>query len=83
MGKTAGRILKSDDVKLEGQFLLDVGQAGASLPQQGCATLAVPQVRILENHPEYAVIEVTCSCSKKMCLRCEYAVAEASDDSQT
>jgi len=83
MKKAVSRILKSGDVILEGQFLLDVPQAMSSLPKQQGAALAAPQVRILENHPEYAVIEVVCSCGTEMCLRCEYAGAPAPEDSQT
>ncbi len=79
MIRTSGRILKSEDVKLEGQYRLDVGQAG-SLPAE---TDSVPkQARILENHPEYAVIEVTCSCGTKMVLRCEYTGAQTPDHHQ-
>ena len=82
---TAGRILKSNDVKLEGQFHLDVAKAGLDLPKQQIAASSAPQVRILENHPEYAVLEVTCSCGRKMSLKCEYAgaTAQAPDDPQT
>jgi hypothetical protein len=85
MVRTSGRILKSDDVKLEGQYHLDAAQAefAAGEPQQRSAVLAAPQVRISENHPEYAVIEVTCSCGTKMCLRCEYAGAQAPENAQT
>ena len=85
MKRTAGRILKSNDVKLEGQFHLDVEHAGSDLPKQQIAASSAPQVRILENHPQYAVIEVTCSCGTKMSLKCEYAGAaeQAPDDPQT
>jgi len=83
MGKTAGRILKSEDVKLEGRFLLDVAQTGLNLPKQGSAASAPPQVRIMESHVEYAVIEVICSCGTKMSLRCEYAGAQPPDDPPT
>jgi hypothetical protein len=88
MVRTSERILKSDDVNLDGQYRLDVAQAGFSgggstLPQHRSETLAAPQVHILENHPEYAVIEVTCSCGTKTCLRCEYAGAQAPEVSQT
>jgi len=77
MPRTSGRILKSEDVELEGQYLLDVAQIkGASgEPKKQNAAPVTPQVRILETHPEYAVMEVTCSCGTKMCLRCEYAAA--------
>jgi len=85
MIRTAGRILKSNDVKLEGQFHLDAANAGLDSPKQQVAPLSAPQVRILENHPEYAVIEVICSCGTKMSLKCEYAgaAAQAPDDPQT
>jgi len=83
MVKTAGRILKSEDVKLEGRFILDIAQVGTNLPKQKSAVSAPPQVRILESHAEYAVIEVTCSCGTKMCLRCEYAGAGPADNPQT
>jgi len=85
MVETAGRILKSNDVKLEGRFHLDVTQAGSSLPKQQAAASTEPQVRILENHPQYAVIEVTCCCGRKMSLKCENAGAaeQTPDDPQT
>ena len=85
MIRRAGRILKSNDVKLEGQFHLDAANAGSDLPKQKIGASSAPQVRILENHPEYAVIEVTCSCGTRMSLKCEYAgaAAQAPDDPQT
>jgi hypothetical protein len=85
MIRTAGRIIKSDNVKLEGQFHLDVEKGGLDLPKQQVAASSAPQVRILENHPQYAVIEVTCSCGSKISLKCEYAgaAAEAPDDPQS
>ncbi len=83
MGKTAGRILKRDDVKFEGQFHLDMAHAGSGLPQQGRAGSATPQVNVVENHAEYAVIEVTCSCGARTRLRCEYAGTQAQENPQT
>jgi len=78
MVKTAGRILKSEDCKLEGQFHLDATQAGLGLRRQKIAASSAPQVRMLENTPEYAVIEITCSCGARISVRCEYADASAS-----
>ncbi len=85
MPKTTKRILKSDDVKLEGQFHLDLAQAGSAKngPKQISATSAAPQTRIVENHPEFAVIEVICSCGTGTHLRCEYAGVQAPEGSQT
>jgi len=85
MAKTAKRILKSDNVKLEGQFHLDLAQPGSAQngPKRGGAASAAPQARIVENHPEFAVIEVICSCGTGMHLRCEYAGVQAPEGPQT
>jgi hypothetical protein len=78
MIKTAGRILKSEDFKLEGQFRLDIAPRSPDLPKQTVTATSAPKIRLLENHPEYAVIEVTCSCGTKISVRCEYADVPAS-----
>ena len=85
MIKAAGRILKSNDVKLEGRFHLDAANVGSNTPGRQAAASSTPQVRVVENNPEYAVIEVTCCCGTKMSLKCEYAGAAepGPDDPQT
>ena len=80
MVKTAGRILKSEDFKLEGQFHLEIGQRSPDLPKQTVTATSAPKIRMLENHPEYAVIEVTCSCGTKISVRCEYADVQTSSE---
>ena len=82
MGKAAGRILKGSDVKLEGRFTLDIVQPEPGQTKQPGTALVEPQVRIVENQPEFAVIEITCSCGTGMYLRCEYAGAKAPEVSQ-
>jgi hypothetical protein len=84
MAKTVKRIIKSDNVKFEGRFHLGLAQAGSAKngPKQASAASAAPQARILENHPEFAVIEVICSCGAGMHLRCEYAGAQAPEGPQ-
>jgi hypothetical protein len=77
MGKTAGRILKESDVQLEGRFTLDIVQPELGRPKQQGTALAEPKVRIVESRPEFAVVEITCSCGTGMYLRCEYAGAKA------
>ncbi len=81
MGKTSGRILKESDVKLEGRFTLGVVQPPPGLPKQMGAALAEPRVRIVESRPEFAVIEITCSCGTEMFLRCEYAGDKSPENS--
>lgn len=75
MSRTSGRIIKSEDIELEGQYLLDIAQikCAAGEDKKQNAASVTPQVRILETHPEYAIMEVTCSCGTKMSLRCDYA----------
>jgi len=77
MVKLAGHVLKANDVKLEGQVRLDTAQVQRGLPKGKKTPAAAPQVRILENNPEFAVIEVTCSCGNKTCFKCEYATVES------
>jgi hypothetical protein len=75
MAQPANRVLKSDDVEVDGRLHLDLG--GAVPPTQNGRNVAVGKqsVRILENQNEYAVMEVTCSCGRKTIIRCDYAGA--------
>jgi len=72
MEKAAGRILKSNNVKLEGRFRLDAGSGVKCPSNERNAALAPAQVRIVENQPQFAVVEVTCCCGAKTLVRCEY-----------
>lgn len=84
MVKTSGRILKSEDVIFDGQFHLDMGglQVGRDASQQ-TQTVSVPaKACILENHPDYVVLEVTCTCGQKISVRCEYAQSKTADEQQ-
>jgi hypothetical protein len=72
MGKTAGHILKADNVKLEGQLHLDLWNAQAATPKEKGAASSASQARVVENHEEFALLEVTCSCGNKIYLKCEY-----------
>ena len=80
MPKTAGPILKSSDVKFEGKFQLQVGSVRPLSPQGGPAAGEIPlQVKIVESHPEYALIEAICSCGTKTYIKCEYAGSQNLD----
>jgi hypothetical protein len=85
MIRTTGRILKSEDAELQGQCRLDVPQlesARAAAQKPGAAS-GPARACILESHPDYALIEVTCSCGAKMVLKCDYAGAQAPANPQT
>jgi hypothetical protein len=72
-------ILKSNNVKLEGRFHLDVGRGVSSSENERNTISAPAQVRIVENHPEFAVMEVTCGCGSKTHIRCEYTDAQSGE----
>lgn len=73
MQNTAGRILKSSDIKLEGLFQLSTTQPYLTSTGHQANQSASPQARIVENQVDFAIIEVTCRCGSKIYLRCEYA----------
>jgi hypothetical protein len=76
MGKTQGRILKSKDVILKGRIQLGTAQTSHKAAKSHSSALVSPQVRIVEKHPEFAVIEITCSCGTKTHVKCEYTEIE-------
>jgi hypothetical protein len=78
MGKTTGHILKAGDVKLEGQLHLDLWNAQTGTSKEKGAALSAPQARVIENQQEFAILEITCSCGRKICLKCEYGGSEVS-----
>ena len=83
MEKAAGRILKNHDVKMEGLFRLKAGQTSKSSGRKKSGEASSPpQVRIVEKHPEFAVVEVICSCGEKTDIRCEYAAAQSTEQEQ-
>jgi hypothetical protein len=73
MEKKTGQVLKSDKIKFEGQYHLNASQTSSNKSKQNNPTRAAPQVRILENNPEYAVIGIICSCGMETSIRCDYA----------
>jgi len=72
MPKLTRRVLKASQVQWHGSFRLDLHPKAA--PKTGASCGAAPtRIRIAENHPHYALVEVTCSCGKTTLVRCEYA----------
>ncbi len=79
MEKTPGHVLKSNKIKLEGHFCLDADRDVPRQAKSGNVTLAQPQVLVVENHPEFAVMEVTCRCGEKTHIRCEYLTTHSTE----
>ena len=72
MQRITSRIIKSNNVKLHGKYQIGSSQNFQCSAAQSKTILTSPQVKIVESHPEYAVIEFVCSCGEKTTVRCEY-----------
>ena len=73
MEHMTGQILKAKEVKVEGSFRLDLGRTVAKTGEIPHSPSALPQVLIVENNADFAVLEITCHCGAKNRIRCEYA----------
>jgi hypothetical protein len=75
MEKTTSHIIKGDQVQLEGAFQLDTTllapQSAKKVPMQKSAMPV--QAIVIEQNNEFTIVEVTCSCGKKIPLKCIYA----------
>ncbi len=78
MLKTTRRILKANEVALRNPFHLDLDPAVLPAGPKPPSAATGPSVRIAQNHPQYAVIEVTCPCGRRTYVRCEYGEAQPS-----
>jgi hypothetical protein len=72
MLKTTRRILKANEVAFRDPYHLDLDPAALSAGPESPSAAARASVRIAQNHPQYAVIEVKCPCGKTTYIRCEY-----------
>lgn len=76
MDKPMGRVLKAEDIKIEGKYHLDIGQPARRPASAAPAVSVSPQVCVVEQHEDFAIIEVTCGCGAKTRVRCEYGDAK-------
>jgi hypothetical protein len=72
MANTVGQVLKSSEVKLEGKLQLKIDADTTGTANSSSVNNAAPQVNIVENTAEFAIIEVTCSCGSKTRVKCQY-----------
>lgn len=75
MSKTTRRILKAAQVSLNGPLQLSIDSVAATPCEGHRSAPAGPTVRLVQNHPEYAIIEITCPCGRSTQVRCDYAAA--------
>lgn len=74
MQKAAASILKADEVIVEGRFCLNLDPPGQKSSSEILSRSVHPQVRLVEKNPDYAVMEITCSCGSKIRIRCDYDI---------
>jgi hypothetical protein len=72
MMQTMNRILKSDEVEMDGRCHLDIGHTVSSAQLNRNNSVTAAKAKILDNNSEYALVELTCCCGKKTLVRCEY-----------
>jgi hypothetical protein len=76
--KTMRRVLKADEVAVEGPLQLSIDPLTLPGGENPSSASAEARARIVQSHAQYAVIELTCPCGKKSYLRCDYAAAGGS-----
>ena len=78
MQGTTGRILKSQDVKLEGNLQLELNQRKTqgnnnhTQTHNKNTTAFPPEVTVVENDPDFTILRITCSCGQQAYVRCEH-----------
>ncbi|MBN1796292.1 MAG: hypothetical protein JW804_06435 [Sedimentisphaerales bacterium] len=74
MKKETAKILRANDVELTGSLQLNSPTIQQAAPESRLnQTDTKPQVQIIQNTDEFAVIEVICSCGQTTHIKCEYA----------
>ncbi len=76
--KTSRHVLKANAVRFEGTFSLGLTPGACLSSDKRAGGSAASRIRITENHPDYAIVEVVCSCGKTTYVRCDYNAAVAS-----
>jgi hypothetical protein len=79
MMQTTNRVLKSDEVEIDGRCHLDIGHSVSSAQPGKNNNSVAARARIFDNNNEYAMIELICSCGKKTLVRCEYGDVSAAN----
>jgi hypothetical protein len=79
MMQTMNRVLKSDEVEIDGRCHLEIGRSASSAQPGKNSNGVAAKARMLDNTNEYALIELICSCGKKTLVRCEYGDVSAAN----
>lgn len=69
------RILKATEVEVSGTYSLAASRSTSPAMQGATQVQGTPQARIIEQHPHYAVLEITCTCGQTVQVKCDYLQA--------
>jgi hypothetical protein len=72
-----GHVLKANQVRFDEPVRLSIGNGPAPEQDDSRQAHGQPRVRLAETGPDFAVIEVICSCGRVAHVRCEYATTDA------
>ena len=75
MSKTTRHVLKAAEVTLNGPLQLGIDPVAAPPCTGPRSAPASSTVRLVQNHADYAIIEITCPCGRSTQVRCDYAAA--------
>ncbi len=75
--KSAIHILKAHEVEVSGFYSMATGKASCPAAPDAPGVEGAPQAKIIEQHPQYAILEVTCACGQSLQVKCDYSQAMA------
>ena len=72
MVQMTGRVLKSNNVNIEGKFHLGMSQMNSDYSGDMNTVMKEPHATIIESNQEYVVLQITCSCGQTIKIRGDY-----------
>jgi hypothetical protein len=74
MEEKTQRVIKADNIKIDGPVKLGLNTAGGSpRPAVSVSGAGSAGAVIVEKNSQFMTVEVTCTCGKKTYLKCEFA----------
>jgi hypothetical protein len=83
MIQTMNRVLKSDEVEIDGRCNLGISRTVSQAQPGKSGSIVAAKAKIIDNTSEYALIELICPCGKKTLVRCEYGNVPAANQKKS
>ena len=72
MSQTTAKIIKSNNINIDGNFQIGTNVSAAEYTRNMNSPTGAAQAFIEENNSEYIVIKVICSCGKEISIKGNY-----------